>query len=492
MIDTAIYNDIAKRTGGDIYIGVVGPVRTGKSTLIKRFLEQAVIPLMENEYDRERAIDEMPQSAAGKTVMTTEPKFIPDEAVHISIGNGASMNIKLVDCVGYVVDGALGLLENGEPRMVRTPWQQEPLPFSEAAAIGTDKVIKEHATIALLVTTDGTIGEIKRESYVQAEEKIAAELNKINKPFAVILNSADPESDAARELAYSLEQKYSAPVALVNCLECDADDFSAILGMILERFPVKEISVKLPAWAMSLESGHWLISSLTERIKQNADSVHCMADVASAFCTGEEWEYVKKASADEYDMGSGKATVTLELDDGLYYRIMSEITGHEIDSEQTLISLIRSLSETKKKYDKVASALEEVNEKGYGIVMPDISELTLQEPEIVKQAGGYGVKLRAAANSIHMIKASIETEINPIVGSEAQSEELVNYMLSEFGEDPASIWQSNMFGKSLYELVNEGLHTKLQNMPDESRQRLSQTLERIINEGSGGLICIIL
>lgn len=492
MIDTSIYRDIAERTGGDIYIGVVGPVRTGKSTLIKRFLEQAVIPLMDNEHDRSRAIDEMPQSAAGKTVMTTEPKFVPDEAVHISVGNGAGMNIKFVDCVGYVVDEALGLLENGEPRMVRTPWQEEPLPFSEAAAMGTDRVIREHATIALLVTTDGSVTDIPRESYVQAEERIAAELRRINKPFAVILNSSDPDSGSARELAYSLEQKYGAPVALINCLESDAEDFSAIMSMILERFPIKEISVSIPAWAASLPDDHWLMSSLVDAVRQRSRDVRCMADLDSAFCNAGDLDYVRDISVSEKDMGVGRACVTVDLEDGLYYRIMSEITGHEIDGERALIDLIRSLSETKRKYDRVSEALEQVNEKGYGIVMPDITELSLAEPEIVKQAGGYGVKLRASANSIHMIRATIETEINPIVGTEAQSEELVRYMLSEFGEDPASIWNSNMFGKSLYELVNEGLHAKLQNMPDESRTRLSETLEKIINEGSGGLICIIL
>ena len=492
MIDTSIYRDIAVRTGGDIYIGVVGPVRTGKSTLIKRFLEQAVIPLIEDEYERGRTIDELPQSAAGKTVMTTEPKFVPDEAVRVDLGAGTSMNVKLVDCVGYVVDEALGLLENGEARMVRTPWQEEPMPFAEAAAMGTDKVIREHATIALLVTTDGSITDIPRESYAVAEEKIAEELKRINRPFALILNSKDPESESARQLAYSLEKKYDAPVALINCLESDAEDFSAILSLVLERFPIKEINVTLPEWAATLGQEHWLTSSITERIRQCASSVKCMADVDRFFSSADGWEHVDGVHIADKDMSTGRARIALELGDGLYYTIMSEITGCNIDGEQTLVSLIRSLSETKRKYDRVEQALAEVSEKGYGIVMPDISELTLAEPEIVKQAGGYGVKLRAAANSIHMIKATIETEINPIVGTEAQSEELVKYMLSEFGDDPASIWNSNMFGKTLYELVNEGLHTKLQNMPEESRTRLSQTLERIINEGSGGLICIIL
>ena len=487
MIDTSIYSDIAKRTGGDIYIGVVGPVRTGKSTLIKRFLDTSVIPLIENEFDRARAIDEMPQSAAGKTVMTTEPKFIPDEAVRINVG-GASMNIKLVDCVGYVVDEALGLLENGEPRMVRCPWQQEPLPFSEAAAIGTDKVIRDHATIALLVTTDGTVTDIPREAYVSAEERIANELKKINKPFAVILNSSEPESESARELAYDLEEKYGAPVALVNCLECESEDFSAILSMLLERFPVKEISMRLPPWVMSLDTDHWLMCSVLDMIRDRASRVSCMADISEAFGSCHDAEHVDATRVEEIDMGRGTASLSVSLRDGLYYKIMSEITGQDIDCEQTLISLIRSLSETKKEYDKVSLALSEVSQNGYGIVMPDVTELKLAEPEIVKVAGGYGVKLKASANSIHMIRANIETEINPIVGTEAQSEEMV----SEFGDDPASIWQSNMFGKSLYELVNEGLHTKLQNMPQESRVRLSETLERVINEGSGGLICIIL
>ncbi len=491
MIDTSIYRDISVRTGGDIYIGVVGPVRTGKSTLIKRFLEQAVIPLIEDEYEKERATDELPQSAAGKTVMTTEPKFVPDEAVHISI-DGKSMKVKLVDCVGYVIDEALGLLENGEERMVRTPWQDEPVPFAQAAAMGTDKVIREHATIALLVTTDGSITDIPREAYVEAEQRIAEELKRINKPFAVILNSKDPESESARELAYSLEEKYGAPVALINCLESDAEDFGAILSLVLERFPIKEIRFRLPEWTATLGGEHWLVSSLTDRIKQSAAPLRCMADIDSVFSTAEGWEYADGLRITQKDMSSGTAEVTVDLGEELYYRIMSEITGCEIDGEQTMVSLIRSLSETKRKYDRVAEALREVSEKGYGIVMPDISELTLAEPEIVKQAGGYGVKLKAAANSIHMIKATIETEINPIVGTEARSEEIVRYMLSEFGDDPASIWNSNMFGKTLYELVNEGLHTKLQNMPEESRGRLSETLERIINEGSGGLICIIL
>lgn len=491
MIDNSIYSDIARRTGGDIYIGVVGPVRTGKSTLIKRFLETSVIPHIEDEFERARTVDEMPQSAAGKTVMTTEPKFVPDEAVSISVG-GVDMSIKLVDCVGYAVDEALGLYENGEERMVRTPWRPDPMPFAAAAAIGTDKVIREHSTIALLVTSDGTVTDIPRESYVDAEEKIAAQLSSINKPFAIVLNSADPESESARELAYSLEQKYTAPVALVNCLELESEDFSAIFSMLLERFPVKEISLRVPVWVKSLDEDHWVVSAIVELVREKSVQIRSMSDISAAFEKCSMADVISGASVDSMDMGRGGAVVSLSFENSLYYRILSEIVGQKLDGDRDLIMLLRSLSDTRRKYEKVASALEEVSEKGYGIVMPDVSELTLREPEIVKQQGGYGVRLRASANSIHMIKANIETEINPIVGSEAQSEELVSYMMREFGDDVSSIWQSNMFGKSLYELVNEGLHTKLQNMPDESRSRLSETLEKIINEGSSGLICIIL
>ncbi len=492
MIDTSIYSDIAGRTSGDIYIGVVGPVRTGKSTLIKRFLETAVVPLIENEFDRQRTIDEMPQSAAGKTVMTTEPKFVPDEAVRIKTKDNSELSIKFVDCVGYVVDEALGLIEDGSPRMVRTPWREEALPFSEAAAMGTDKVIKEHSTIALLVTTDGSITDIPRESYVEAEEKIVGELKARNKPFALVVNCTDPESDSSRELALSLEKKYGAPTALVNCLECEADDFCAILSLILESFPAKEVSFEFPAWMTSLESEHWLVTSLRRDIREKIKDLHTMSDFQNVFSNDREWEYANDVTLSSIDMGKGKVKYKVNVDRDLYFRVIGEIAGCEINCERELVSQLRELCEVRKRYEKVAAALDEVNEKGYGIVMPDISELTLKEPQIIKQAGGYGVRLRASANSIHMIRASIETEINPIVGSEEQSQQLINYMLSEFSEEPSSIWNSNMFGKTLYELVNEGLVGKLQNMPDESRHRLSQTLERIINEGSGGLICILL
>ena len=492
MAEHSIYKDITARTGGDIYIGVVGPVRTGKSTFIKRFMEALVLPEMEDERARERARDELPQSAGGRTVMTTEPKFIPDEAVSVVLGDESLARVRMVDCVGYLIPEVLGTQEDGQPRMVRTPWQEQPMPFAEAAEFGTRKVICDHATIGMLVTTDGSIGEIGRESYLAAEERIVAELKAQGKPFAVVLNTANPASSAAITLAYELESKYGVPVALVNCLDLNAEDIRHILEMVLHEFPVREIRVSMPAWVSSLDATHRIRHSLDVDVRRCAESVGRVGDMADAFERMNENEYVGSCEVSAIDLGSGCAHVSLAMKEGLYYQVVSEMTGFEVRDEEQLLSLLTSLSEMKAEYDKVADALRSANESGYGIVMPDIEDLHLAEPEIVKQAGGYGVHLRAAAQSIHMIRANIETEINPIVGTEQQSEDLVKYMMSEFEQDPTSIWRSNLFGKTLYELVNEGLHSKLEHMPDESRERLSETLERIINEGSRGLICILL
>ncbi|MBQ9773642.1 MAG: stage IV sporulation protein A [Clostridia bacterium] len=492
MPEQSIYKDIAERTGGDIYVGVVGPVRSGKSTFIKRFMEAVVLPNMGEGYSRERARDELPQSAAGKTVMTTEPKFIPEEAVPVILDHNAQMRVRMIDCVGYLIPEAMGAIENGQPRMVRTPWREEPMPFVEAAEMGTHKVITEHSTIGMLVTTDGSIGEIPRDAYVEAEERIVREMRELGKPFAVILNSARPESEGSRELALALEEKYGVPVALVSCLDLDAEDIRHILGLVLEEFPVSEIRVRMPEWMNALEESHRIRASVRASICQCAEQVRRAGDVKSAFDAMNENEYVQSAGVELLDLGTGQATVALAMEDGLYYSVISELTGFEVTGERELISLLRELSGMKEKYDKVAQALEQVNEKGYGIVMPDVEDLHLEEPQIVKQSGGYGVKLRAGAQSVHMIRANIEAEINPMVGTEQQSEDMVRYLLKEFEEDPKSIWESNMFGKSLYELVNEGLHTKLDHMPEESRKKLSETLERIINEGSNGLICILL
>ncbi len=492
MAEHSIYEDISKRTNGDIYIGVVGPVRTGKSTFIKRFMESLVLPNISEGYSRERARDEMPQSAAGKTVMTTEPKFIPDEAVKITLDGCSNLNVKMIDCVGYVVPEALGTIEDGQPRMVRTPWRDEPMPFIEAAELGTHKVITEHATIGMLVTTDGSIGDISRESYIEAEERIVRELREMGKPFAVILNSARPTSEQAVALAYELEAKYQAPVALVSCMDLDAEDIRHILELVLHEFPATEIKISMPEWTTALEPSHRIKQALMTSIHKCAGRVHKVGDIREAFSDLGECEYIKSASLEEINLGNGCARVSVSMADGLYYEVISELTGFEIKGEESLIQLLKDLSVMKERYDRVSAALDEAENRGYGIVMPDVSDLKLADPEIVKQSGGYGVRLKASAQSIHMIRANIETEINPIVGTEQQSEDLVKYMLKEFEEEPQQIWQSNMFGKTLYELVNEGLHTKLEHMPEASRKKLSETLERIINEGSGGLICIIL
>ena len=492
MGEHSIYRDIAERTGGDIYIGVVGPVRTGKSTFIKRFMEALVLPNIDDGYSRDRARDEMPQSAAGKTVMTTEPKFVPDEAVTIKLDDCASLRVKMIDCVGYIVSEALGTIENGQPRMVNTPWQEEPMPFVEAAEMGTEKVIKEHSTIGMLITSDGSIGEISRESYVEAEERVVNELKTIGKPFAMILNSAQPTSEKAIALAYELEAKYKVPVALVSCIDLDFEDIKNILELVLHEFPVSELQIELPAWMSAIDCTHEIKSSIYATVRSCAEKIHKAGDIREAVNILGENEYIKSYSLDEINLGNGKASIRIELDNALYYDVISELTGFEIDSEETLIALLKDLAVAKKQYERVSEALQAAEEKGYGIVMPAVEDLKLEEPKIVKQAGGYGVKLCASAQSIHIIRANIETEINPIVGTEQQSDELVKHLQREFEVDPSKIWESNMFGKSLYELVNDGLHTKLDHMPEESRTKLSETLERIINEGSNGLICIIL
>lgn len=491
-MEKSIYSDIAKRTGGDIYIGVVGPVRSGKSTFIKRFMEALVIPNISDGETRKRAVDELPQSASGKTVMTTEPKFIPETAVNIQIGESASMSVKMIDCVGYVVEGALGSMENGEPRMVHTPWSDEPMPFEQAAELGTQKVICEHSTVGLVITTDGSIGEIGRESYVAAEERVISELAEKGKPFAVVLNTFDPEAAGALELAATLTEKYGVPVIPANCTTLCADDISRILEQVLLQFPVKEIAVDLPSWINGLESGHWLKKAVWESVLSCASQVTKAKDIRVAFEKLSSAEYVKCAKTESIDLGTGKARLKLELCDGLLYKVISEKTGCEINGDDELIAKLEELCAIEKKYKKVEKALADVYSGGYGIVTPDVEDLRLEEPQIVQKPEGYGVKLKASAPSVHMIMAQIETEVSPIVGTEKQSEELVKYLLKEFEEDPKKIWESNIFGKNLHELVNEGLHAKLSHMPDDARSKLSDTLQKIINEGSGGLICILL
>ncbi len=491
MTETGIYNDIATRTNGDIYIGVVGPVRTGKSTLIKRFTENLILPNIENESTRERARDEMPQSASGKTVMTTEPKFVPESAAKIPLGDGAECRVKLIDCVGYLVPGAMGLIEEGQPRMVMTPWSETPLPFEQAAETGTRKVIAEHSTIGIVVTTDGSIGELPREAYIDAEKRVVFELKDLNKPFVVVLNCANPRAAATQTLAKELEQEYDVPVLPLNCMELGESEIKDILRSVLYEFPVREVRFVLPQWLDVLEDNDALKKDIYTEIGQRVNALRRVGEIpeaADAFGEGGDIS----ARLDKLDLGSGGAKIDIKIPERIFYNILGEKSGFEIENERSLLGIMTELAEVKRKYDKVASAIDDVMNDGYGIVMPSIEDLTLEEPEIVKQPGGYGVKLKASAPSIHMMKADIETEVNPIVGTESQSEELVSFLLKEFEEDPRAIWESNMFGKSLHELVSEGLNSKLAHMPDDARSKIAGTIQRIINEGSGGLICILL
>ncbi|MBE7030692.1 MAG: stage IV sporulation protein A [Ruminococcaceae bacterium] len=487
-----IYQDISTRTGGDIYIGVVGPVRTGKSTFIKRFMDLLVIPHIDNAFKRERARDELPQSAAGKTIMTTEPKFIPNEAVNISLSDGASFNVRMIDCVGYIVDSALGHIENEVPRMVKTPWYNEEIPFAQAAELGTKKVISDHSTIGLVVTTDGSISDIPREDYTEAESRVITELKTLGKPFVVLLNCMNPSGERAQAVKAEIESRHGVSVLPVNCQQLEADDINAIIEQVLFEFPLQEIAINIPDWIDVLSSDHWLKKGIYDNILASISDVHCIREVktiAARVC-----EYENVASVDTTGINLGEGTVKLELhtDENLFYKILGEQSGFEIDGKDTLIELMTSLSQIKREYDKVSYALKEVAATGYGIVSPTIDELSLEEPEIVKQGNRFGVRLRASAPSIHMIRADIETEVSPLVGTEKQSEELVHYLLQEFDQDPKQIWQSNIFGKSLHELVSEGLHNKLYRMPEDAQYKLQETLQKIINEGSGGLICIIL
>ena len=485
MQDNSIYRDIAKRTGGDIYIGVVGPVRTGKSTFIHRFLESIVLPNIEDEYDRQRTVDEIPQSATGRTVMTTEPKFVPDESVKISVGE-TELNVKMIDCVGYMVDGALGSEEDGEKRMIMTPWSDVAMPFTEAAELGTSKVIGEHSTIGMLVTTDGSITDIPRESYVEAEERVAQELKELGKPFAIVLNSAKPNSDEAKALAVELEEKYGVPVALVSCPELNSDDIREILALVLGEFPIKQLSFHLPAWTEALPSGHALKRELIDKIDAFTDRTRKIGDISHAI---KDFEGIEVS---RIDAGDGTGEMNIPLSNGAYYETLAQLTGLDVSDEKRLFSTVCSLAEIKSKYDKVESALSDVESKGYGIVMPTAEEMTLEEPRLVKQASGYGVKVSAKAEAIHMIRTGIRADLCPVVGTMEQSEEVVKYLTSEYEDAPEKLWESNMFGRSLYDLVSDGMYAKLEHMPDESREKLGETLERIINEGAGGLLCILL
>lgn len=487
-----IYKSIANRTDGDIYVGVVGPVRTGKSTFIKKFMELLVLPNIDNEYKRERATDELPQSAGGKTIMTTEPKFIPNEAVEITLDDNLKFNARMVDCVGYLVNNAIGYLEDDMPRMVKTPWSQEEIPFESAAEIGTKKVIEEHSSIAVLVTTDGSITGIPREDYIEPEERVVRELTEKQKPFVIVLNTQDPDSDESKKLAKELEEKYNTAVVLLNCTKLSLEDINNIFSKILYEFPIEQINIKFPRWIEGLQDNNEIKMELFKEIKEAFEDTKKLKEISGDVKKLQSTEVIVKTDINKINLGNGNIDLNIRLKDELFYQVLTEITGDQISDEGKLFAKLIEYSKVKKEYDKLEYALHEVKEKGYGIVNPTVDDLILEEPEIIKQGSKYGVKLRATAPSLHLIQINTETEISPIVGSEKQSEELVNYLLSEFDEDKKKIWDSNIFGKSVHDLVNEGLQNKLARMPEDAQMKIQETLQRIVNEGSGGLICIIL
>lgn len=486
-----LYKDIETRTGGEIYIGVIGPVRSGKSTFIKKFMDTIIIPNMEDEELKERTVDELPQSASGKTIMTTEPKFIPEQAVRVNMDNSAVFSARMIDCVGFIMPSAIGYIEGNEPRMVRTPWFDEPIPFNMAAELGTKKVITEHSTIGILITSDGSITDIGREEYEEAEERVVKEIEDTGKPYIMLLNCVYPKSDVAISLAKSMSEKYKIPVMPINCMDLTEEEIKGIITQILYMFPVNEVSYTIPTWVISLENDHWLKTSIINQIKDHAkitkvSEIHNMA-VEVAKC-----DYIEDIVITEINLGTGNATATIKIDQQLFYKVIGEKTGIALSDDSSLYHHLIEMNEVKKQYEKLHEAWNQVNQTGYGIVTPDISELSLEDPVIIKQNGKYGIKLRAMAPSIHMMKTSICTEITPIVGSEEQSEELISYLMREFDEDPVKIWDSNIFGKSLHELVNEGMHNKLEKMPEDARNKVRETIERVINEGCNGLVCIIL
>ena len=488
-----IFSDIAERTGGDIYLGIVGPVRTGKSTFIKRFMELLVLPNITNVFERERARDELPQSGAGRTITTTEPKFIPSEAVEVVLKETIHMNVRLVDCVGYSVNGALGYeSEDEEPRMVHTPWNEEAIPFQEAAEIGTRKVITDHSTIGIVITTDGSISEISRESYIEAEERVISELNEIGKPFIVILNTIRPYAEITLELCRSLSEVYEVPVIPVDCLEMNNADVNQILEEILYEFPVAEVNIQLPKWVEELEMSHPVRASFEEVVQRAVEDVNRIRDIDRALDILAECPHSKDVILKETNLGSGNAEIEITTEKELFNEVLEELTGVTLEGEHTLLRLILDYSKAKKEWDKLSKAFEDVRTNGYGVVTPQLEEMLLEEPELVKSGGHFGIKLKASAPSLHILRADVTTEITPLIGTEKQAEDLVKYLLEEFESDPKKMWESNIFGKSLHDLVREGIQNKLYKMPVNVQTKLQETLQRIVNDGNGGLICIII
>ncbi len=492
MEQTSIYEQIAQRTDGSVYIGVVGPVRTGKSTFIKRFMEELVIPHIDNVYRRERARDELPQSGSGKTIMTSEPKFVPEEAVEISPDGTAKLSVRLIDSVGYMVVGAVGAEEDGQPRMVTTPWYDHEIPMTEAAELGTKKVMEDHGTIGIVLTTDGTITDIPREDYVEAEDRAIRDMQATGKPFLVLVNSQSPDSPEARALRDTIAETYGVTCLAVNCLTLQEPQITEILTDLLYEFPVRELRFFLPSWLDALEAEHPLKQALYEAMRDCAGRVTAVSQAEPAIRRICQLETVEDYHIRAIDLATGTVSCTLDFPQSLFYQILGDKSGFSIENDGDLLTLLGQLAETKKKYDKVANALDEVWATGYGVVMPGAEDLHMEVPEIVRRGGSYGIKLKASAPSIHMIRTDIRTEISPIVGDEKQSEDLVHFLLGEYEDNTEKLWESNIFGKSLFELVNDGLSSKLRRLPDDSRFKFRDALQKIVNEGGNGLLCIIL
>jgi len=487
-----LIKDISKRTNGDIYLGVVGAVRTGKSTFIKKFMENVVIPNMEDEQERVRTQDELPQSSAGRTIMTTEPKFVPNQAVQLEVDEGLFVNVRLVDCVGYTIESAQGFEDENGPRMIHTPWYEEPIPFNEAAEIGTRKVIQEHSTIGVVVTSDGTIGDIPRADYLDAEARIVDELKEVGKPFIMILNSTKPYHQETELLRQELNEVYDIPVLAMSAENMNEEDAYNALREALYEFPVLEVNVNLPSWVMVLAEDHWLKVSYQEAIQETVKDIRRLRDVDRIIGHFSAYEFIETAKIHGVDMGEGIAEIDLDAPNHLYDQVLKEIVGEEITGKDHLLRLMQDFSKAKREYDQISDALAMVKQTGYGVASPSVNDMKLEEPEIIRHGSRYGVRLKAIAPSIHMIKVEVESEFSPIIGTEKQSEELVRYLMQDFEDDPLSIWQSDIFGRSLSSIVREGIQGKLTLMPENVRHKLKDTLEKIINEGSGGMIAIIL
>lgn len=491
-VSTNIYQNIAERTGGDIYIGVVGPVRTGKSTFVKRLMETLVIPNIDNIYQKERAKDELPQSGSGRTIMTSEPKFVPEDAIKISPDGTAELSVRLIDSVGYMIPGAIGAEEEGRPRMVTTPWFEEEIPMTEAAQIGTKKIMEEHCSVGIVITTDGTIHDIPREDYLEAERLAIQDMISANKPFIVLINSSDPDSHKTRAIEAELNDAYNIQCMRVNCLTMDEQEIKNVLAALLYEFPTGEVCFQIPDWLCALPYEHKLKEELFEKMLKCSEGMGTLRETEQCLLKTLKCDSVESTEVSTINLGNGVIFCKITLFSKLFYNILSEYSGINIQNDSDLITLLSELSRVKKAYDKVDTALQQVHATGYGIVMPTAEEMQLESPEIIRKGSNFGVRLKASAPSIHMMRADIQTEISPMVGDEKQSEELLRYLLQEYEDDTKRLWESNIFGKSVYELVSEGLNSKLKRMPEEAQYKLQSTLSRIINEDSTGLLCIIL